>query len=407
MDRRDANYMEAGVVQGKLLKHVHDKLYSRLRVFTTLSQVTALGNSRPTMSSHTGTQPLSKSESESQCDSDSDSDSEGSDGSVSSIERFELEDGTPVSASAIESAFGGQVQYVKLLFPRALQMWDNRFTPAVWLFCGIVSSHNKECVTAGCVCGCVQEPRFWQGMIGLSTPVVIKLVRNDATELMNLRELGKRSELRIIPVRLEAVNAVPGWTAVVMPLLTPLKRLFRPTREDFTNIVTQLMQVCECGGVVFGWCFAIIARVLVWTQICRAWENAGLVHGDLKPSNIVVTWNGIVYVLDVETVVKLDPSKSYTPTPAGFRYTPEYEPPEHIGRSVVCSKSDLYSVGVTLLKVGKVRGCNCRPVVACVFRCVDSLCCVQMHGLLTEAMEKALTGLTAVNPADRVYVSVG
>lgn len=93
-----------------------------------------------------------------------------------------------------------------------------------------------------------------------------------------------------------------------------------------------------------------------------------MVHGDLKPSNIGVTYNNIVYILDVETVVRLDPSKAYTATPSGFRYTSRYEAPEHAERGVVCSKSDLYSVGVALLEVGKVVG-TCFVVVV-VLQCL-------------------------------------
>ena len=91
-------------------------------------------------------------------------------------------------------------------------------------------------------------------------------------------------------------------------------------------------------------------------QILRAWDKAGLVHGDLKPANIAVDTFGDdkVYLLDVESVITLDKSLPFTPVPVGFRYTTKYAAPELLQRDVVCSKSDLYSVGVSLLGVLEV-----------------------------------------------------
>lgn len=92
-------------------------------------------------------------------------------------------------------------------------------------------------------------------------------------------------------------------------------------------------------------------------QILQAWAAAGLVHGDLKPSNIGITDDDddTVYLLDVETVVTLDPGKDFTPTPKGFRSTEKYRAPEVNEKDAVCSKSDLYSVGIALREVAKVR----------------------------------------------------
>lgn len=75
---------------------------------------------------------------------------------------------------------------------------------------------------------------------------MIKLIPNDATELANLRELGKRPELRIVPVVMEAKHVVAGWTAIAMPPLLRLDRMFKPSQSDFENVTAQLMMVCVC-----------------------------------------------------------------------------------------------------------------------------------------------------------------
>jgi serine/threonine protein kinase len=104
-------------------------------------------------------------------------------------------------------------------------------------------------------------------------------------------------------------------------------------------------------------------------QILRAWEEAGLVHGDLKPANIAVdTFGGDkVYFLDVESVVTLNKSVPFTPVSAGFRYTAKYAAPELLERDVVCSKSDLYSAGVSLLGLLEVC-CLCLRLCRFLFR---------------------------------------
>lgn len=78
---------------------------------------------------------------------------------------------------------------------------------------------------------------------GSREELVIKLMRNTAAELRNLKELSKRPELFVVSIEDEVKDAVPGWTAVAMPRLTTLDKICDMTPLRFDNIAQQLMKV--------------------------------------------------------------------------------------------------------------------------------------------------------------------
>lgn len=74
-------------------------------------------------------------------------------------------------------------------------------------------------------------------------------------------------------------------------------------------------------------------------------------HGDLKLSNIAVTAALDPYLLDVECIVRVPVDGAERDTPAGFRYTPEYAPPEVLKRQAVSAGTDLYALGVIVKRL--------------------------------------------------------
>jgi serine/threonine protein kinase len=93
-----------------------------------------------------------------------------------------------------------------------------------------------------------------------------------------------------------------------------------------------------------------LARALDYTcQICNAVDHAhrhGVLHRDLRPSNVLVTDNGLVKVADFGTSRFLEIAAHGT-TVIG---SPPYMAPEQFqGRAVFAS--DLYSLGVTMYQM--------------------------------------------------------
>ena len=91
------------------------------------------------------------------------------------------------------------------------------------------------------------------------------------------------------------------------------------------------------------------ARIRLFLQVCEAVEFAHrnlIVHGDLKPANILVTADGTVKLLDFGTAKLLrDPEGRVTQFAS---LTPRYASPEQIRGERVNTLSDVFSLGVIL-----------------------------------------------------------
>jgi len=100
------------------------------------------------------------------------------------------------------------------------------------------------------------------------------------------------------------------------------------------------------------------AVIAIGKQLCRALEvahEAGVIHRDIKPQNMVVEADGVLKVMDFG-IARLQ-SRSEGHTQAGMVVgTPEYMSPEQLRGDELDARSDLYSAGVVLYEslTGKV-----------------------------------------------------
>ena len=90
----------------------------------------------------------------------------------------------------------------------------------------------------------------------------------------------------------------------------------------------------------------LVPGLQIAKQICRglqAVHAVGIVHGDLKPDNIIVMPNGVVKLMDFGVArPRLAPGEMET------LGTPHYMSPEHARGAALDERSDLYSVGVVM-----------------------------------------------------------
>ena len=75
-----------------------------------------------------------------------------------------------------------------------------------------------------------------------------------------------------------------------------------------------------------------------------------VIHCDLKPSNIWVTAEGSVKLLDFGVARLIDPNSAGTGT-TGLWFTPAYASPEQVRREPPGTASDVYSLGVLLYEL--------------------------------------------------------
>jgi serine/threonine-protein kinase len=116
------------------------------------------------------------------------------------------------------------------------------------------------------------------------------------------------------------------------------------------------------GTPITEWCDArrlsIRNRVELVRQVCEAVQHSHtnlIVHGDIKPGNILVTADGTPKLLDfgIAKLVGADAVDETMPlTRGGVRpFTPEYASPEQIRGAALTTASDIYSLGVVLFEL--------------------------------------------------------
>jgi eukaryotic-like serine/threonine-protein kinase len=75
----------------------------------------------------------------------------------------------------------------------------------------------------------------------------------------------------------------------------------------------------------------------------------GVCHGDLKPSNIMLSYGGVPMIVDFGLAKDLDTFRSTQSQ--DFLGTIAYASPEHITRDLISPKSDIWSLGVTMYEM--------------------------------------------------------
>ena len=106
------------------------------------------------------------------------------------------------------------------------------------------------------------------------------------------------------------------------------------------------------------------ADALAWTrQLAEAMREAhasGLVHGDLKPSNLMLEPGGTIRVLDFGLAHHLDVLATASMTPEVLQGTIAYMAPERMLGAPLSAQADVYALGLILYEMV----CGARPFAA-------------------------------------------
>jgi serine/threonine-protein kinase len=152
--------------------------------------------------------------------------------------------------------------------------------------------------------------------------------------------------------------------------------------------------------------FALAPGLQIATQLCRglaAVHEAGIIHRDIKPPNIMVLPNGVVKLMDfgiARTAEGADPATQGGQTVG----TPYYMSPEQAQGLELDARSDIYAVGVVLYELfagkrpieGRERGEVLRKHV-----CYEPVPITDLRPDLPDLLERVLISCLAKNPAQR------
>jgi predicted Ser/Thr protein kinase len=92
-------------------------------------------------------------------------------------------------------------------------------------------------------------------------------------------------------------------------------------------------------------------RLRLFTRICEAvgyLHEHGIVHGDLKPSNVIVRGDGTPKLLDFGTARLIDPDREACESWTRLMMTPAYASPEQMSGLGPSAAGDVYSLGCML-----------------------------------------------------------
>ncbi len=175
----------------------------------------------------------------------------------------------------------------------------------------------------------------------LQRPVAIKCIKHGAGADL-VREARVGAALRHPAfVKVHAVEEDGATQAIVMELV--------PGQT--------LKQVLAAGPVAR-------ADALAWTrQIAEAMQEAhtaGLVHGDLKPSNLMLEPGGAIRILDFGLAQNLDVLATAPVSSSALQGTIAYMAPERMLGAQLAPQADVYALGLILYEMV----CGARPFAA-------------------------------------------
>ncbi len=173
--------------------------------------------------------------------------------------------------------------------------------------------------------------------VDLNRPVAIKILSDRHRE---------NEELRARFVREARAVAAIAHPNVVQVFTTG-------THDERPYIAMELLDGVDLGSVVkqFGLMTSVQAAraMLDGARGLQAAAQAGLIHRDVKPTNLVLLSSGVVKVTDFGLAKPLDPSNEPALTAMGVVVgTPDYIAPEQARGEKIDERVDIYALGGTL-----------------------------------------------------------
>jgi serine/threonine-protein kinase len=182
------------------------------------------------------------------------------------------------------------------------------------------------------------------GTLGQGAASTLYSVRDKHGEVFCLKRVVKKSpsEQRFID---QAVREYEVAKHFDTPLLRKVHKLIRQRALIRTSEVLVVMEMVEgktLESIKFKGMLSYCQLFHASAQALKHMHDAGYVHADIKPNNIMVTSSGQVKVIDFGQSCKNGTVKER------IQGTPDYIAPEQVQRKAITYKTDLFNLGATM-----------------------------------------------------------
>ncbi len=164
---------------------------------------------------------------------------------------------------------------------------------------------------------------------------------------------GKEASLEKIPPESE-LPTLMDWSSPPSPQSQPSPRSSRASQEDPVERATSPAEEARLGRLDL-----LLPALRQLVEGLSSLHDAGKLHCDIKPSNVLVTEEGRVVLLDLGLVRDIFGPTIYESLDHDIVGTPAYMSPEQAAGLRITAASDWYSVGVMLYE----SLCGCLPFV--------------------------------------------
>ncbi len=184
-----------------------------------------------------------------------------------------------------------------------------------------------------------EDVRTYEEAMKRMAQVNCRIAKIQHDNLLDVQNFIERNRIRIL--EMEWVDGYDLESLLTTAMLERARGRVSSSRWDYINnvVVTQgpLRPRLKAGIAV-----AIVHGVLAGLAALHRDE---VVHGDIKPSNIMVKRTGHPKIIDIGSAVELDN------LPPQRTCTPQYVAPEILDREHISPRSDLASVGYVLVEL--------------------------------------------------------
>jgi len=129
------------------------------------------------------------------------------------------------------------------------------------------------------------------------------------------------------------------------PYIRNIHEIKRIKRRLHTREVFMLMEFCPGIGLDQSSSRSLLDLLLIFRMVAdglTGMHNAGLLHCDMKPNNIIIAENGSIRIIDLGQSCPIGTVK------ARIQGTPDYIAPEQVRRKPLSRQTDIFNLGATM-----------------------------------------------------------